>query len=136
MTMKTFYVGVKGLIVKDNRILLLRANKDQGRRDIWEIPGGRIDGNETLQQTVTRELQEELPNIKNIQIGNIVHAERLPWDIDGTNSLTLVFVKVSADFEGNPQISDEHVDWRWCTEPEALELVNEFTSTAVKTAFA
>lgn len=37
--MKTFYVGIKGVIVKEDKVLLLRANGAKGRRDIWEMPG-------------------------------------------------------------------------------------------------
>lgn len=61
--MKTFYVGIKGVIVNDGKVLMLRANAALGRRDIWEIPGGRIDDEENIEQTLRRELQEELPNI-------------------------------------------------------------------------
>lgn len=136
MTMKTFFVGVKGVVVRDGRVLLLRADGGKGRRDIWEMPGGRIDDDEELHQTLTRELHEELPNIKDVLIGEVLHATRLPWDIDGTNSLTLVFYRVQADFDGDPVLSDEHMDWKWCTLSEALELANEYTAPAVRAAFA
>lgn len=39
--MKTFYVGVKGVIVKDGKALILKGGEG---RDFWEVPGGRIDG--------------------------------------------------------------------------------------------
>lgn len=136
MSMKTFYVGVKGLIVRDGKVLLLRSNKAQGRRDMWEAPGGRIDGTETIQQALDRELHEELVNIVDVSIGDVVYATRLPWDIDGAVSLALIFYKVDADFDGDPRISGEHVDWRWCTFDEAQELVNETTLPAIKAAFA
>ena len=133
--MQTFYVGIKGIIIRDGKILLLRANGGKGRRDIWEAPGGRIDDGETMQQTLDRELHEELANIRDVQIGDILHATRLPWIIDGTNSLTLVFFRVSADFDGDPVISDEHMDWKWCTLQEARELANDITLPAIETAF-
>ena len=135
MAMKTFYVGVKGVVIHEGKVLLLRADGGKGRRDIWEMPGGRIDDDENLHQTLTRELHEELANIKDINIGRILHATRLPWDIDGTNSLTLVFFRVDATFEGDPQLSDEHMDWRWCTLEQARELANEFTLPAIEAAF-
>jgi len=128
---KTFYVGIKSVIVKDDKVLLLRANKAQGRRDIWEMPGGRIDGDETILQALNRELQEELPNIKNIKIYEILHAHRLPWDIDGDKSLVLIFYRVSADFDSDPQISDEHVDWQWADKQAALELTPEHMQPAI-----
>lgn len=135
MSMQTFYVGIKGIIIRDDKVLLLRANGGKGRRDIWEAPGGRIDGEETMSQTLERELHEELTNITGINIGGILHATRLPWIIDGTNSLALVFFRVEADFDGDPQISDEHMDWRWCTLDEARELANDITLPAIEAAF-
>jgi 8-oxo-dGTP pyrophosphatase MutT (NUDIX family) len=132
--MQTFYVGIKGVIVRDDKVLLLRANGGKGRRDIWEAPGGRIDGDETMTQTLQRELHEELANITDIHIGELLHATRLPWLIDGTNSLTLVFFRVNAVFEGEPVISDEHMDWRWCTLDEARELANDITLPAIEAA--
>jgi len=134
--MKTFYVGIKGVIIRDDKVLILRSNAKNGRRDMWEIPGGRIDGEETIDQTLIRELHEELPNIRDIHIGEVLDAHRLPWDIDGNNSLTLIFYRVSADFEGDPEISDEHIDWRWATKAEALDLVQDAFKDAVERAFA
>ena len=123
--MKTFFVGVKGVILKGG-----------AGRDFWEVPGGRIDDNESLQQTLIRELNEELPNIQNIEIGDVLDAFRVHKNIEGEVSLTLIFFKVKADFNGSPQISDEHVDWKWSDEEEALSLVQESCKNAVKTAFA
>ncbi len=136
MAMKTFYVGIKGVIIHDDKVLLLRADGGKGRRDIWEMPGGRIDDDETAQQALNRELNEELANITDISIGGVLHAARLPWDIDGTNSLVLIFYKVNANFEGDPKIGEEHMGWRWCTIEEARQLANDFTLPAIEAAFA
>lgn len=44
------------VIVKDNSILLLhRIDKDW-----WEVPGGKAEGKETLEQAAIREIKEEL----------------------------------------------------------------------------
>ena len=51
--MKTFYVGIKGVIVKDNKVLLLRKNPTNSA-EFWEMPGGRIDHNEAIEQGVLR----------------------------------------------------------------------------------
>ena len=44
------------VILKDNCILLLHRIK----KDWYELPGGKIDGNETPEETAKRELREEL----------------------------------------------------------------------------
>ena len=118
---KTFYVGVKGFIVQGDKVLLL--HKAGG--NFWEAPGGRIDGDETIEEALDRELHEEVPNIKDIRIGDIVGAHRLPKDIDGDKSLTLIYYLVSAGFDGDPQISDEHDNWQWASKDEVMKLLVE-----------
>lgn len=130
--MKTFFVGVKGVVVKDGKVLILKGGEG---RDFWEVPGGRIDGDESLHQTLTRELLEEVPNIKNIQIGQVLDAFRVHRDIKGEVSLTLIFFEVRADFEGDPEISEEHIAWKWADREEALSLVQESCKNAVKRVF-
>lgn len=130
--MKTFYVGVKGVIVKDGKVLLLQKNKAE--EDFWEVPGGRIDANESLDQTLIRELQEEVPNIQNIRIGDVLDAYRLHKDLDRDISLTLIFFKVTADFDGDPQISEEHQAWKWVDISEALQIASESCKKAIEKA--
>jgi predicted NUDIX family NTP pyrophosphohydrolase len=58
--MKQFNVGIKGVVRRqDGAVLLLRKNQDDA---FWDVPGGRIDGDESIEQTLNRELAEELPN--------------------------------------------------------------------------
>jgi 8-oxo-dGTP pyrophosphatase MutT (NUDIX family) len=130
--MKTFYVGIKGVIVNDDKVLIVKGTAE---RDFWEVPGGRIDGDETIEQALHRELREELPNIKSIVLHKILDAYRVPKDIDGDTSLVLVFYKVSADFDGEPQVSEEHSESKWASKSEALDLVHESCKTAIRMAF-
>jgi len=51
-------VGVGGVVVHENRALLIR----RGSRPLegqWSIPGGMLELAETLEQGVVRELSEE-----------------------------------------------------------------------------
>jgi len=50
-----FPVSIKGVVVRDGRVLLLRNERDE-----WELPGGKLDlGEETL-DCVAREITEEV----------------------------------------------------------------------------
>ena len=135
--MKTFYVGVKGVIVRDGKVLLLHTNANhENRGDRWEMPGGRIDGDETIEQALRRELKEELPNIQNIEIGEILSSHRLLKDIEGNNSLVLIFYRVKADFGGSePELSEEHLEYQWADKPTAAKLVEDNTLPAIISAF-
>jgi 8-oxo-dGTP diphosphatase len=129
MAMKTFFVGVKSIIVRDGKVLLVRHAT---KRDFWDTPGGRIDDDETILQTLERELREELPNVTNFEVKRLVHAHRIPRDIEGEVSLVLLFHEVAAEFDGEPQISEEHTEARWFTLEQAQEVAAESVAAALR----
>ena len=49
-------VDVRGVVFRDDKILLVREIADAGR---WTLPGGWADVNETPTQAIVREVQEE-----------------------------------------------------------------------------
>jgi 8-oxo-dGTP pyrophosphatase MutT (NUDIX family) len=49
-----FSVSVKGVVVRDGRVLLVYNERDE-----WELPGGRLEIGETPPQCVAREITEE-----------------------------------------------------------------------------
>ena len=130
--MKTFHVGIKSIIVNDNKVLLLKRYDNS---KFWDVPGGRIDENESIDQTLVRELKEEVKNAENINIIEILSTWRLHKDILPDISLVLIFFKVGADFGTAPELSEEHVDWKLATKSEALKLAEPSAREAIKKAF-
>lgn len=128
--MKNFFVGVKAVIVRDGKVLLL---KDSSRPDFWDVPGGRIDDNETLEQTLLRELNEELPSHSNPRIGKLLNAYRIPGSIKDNLGLVLLFYKVDVDFEGEITLSDEHTEYAWLPMDKALEIGSEAVQSTLRT---
>ena len=56
MTSRTRY---QGAIIRDHQVLLLKQTEHASGRSYWQIPGGRIEPNETEEQCVQREMLEE-----------------------------------------------------------------------------
>ena len=51
-------VGVGGLIIEEDRVLLIRRGTEPLRGE-WSIPGGTLELGESLEQGVAREMREE-----------------------------------------------------------------------------
>jgi 8-oxo-dGTP pyrophosphatase MutT (NUDIX family) len=129
MSLKKFYVGVKGLIRAGSGFLILKH--ESGR---YDIPGGRIDDDEDFEQTLRRELNEELPGIKDVKIGNMIGAYRLHKDIDQDTSLVLLYFSVEAILPEEIELSDEHTEYLWvstrseipnATDPQLIALLQK-----------
>ncbi|MBR9826481.1 MAG: 8-oxo-dGTP diphosphatase MutT [Alphaproteobacteria bacterium] len=54
------YVAACALLDADKRILIAKRPEGKPMAGLWEFPGGKIEPGETPEQTVVRELREEL----------------------------------------------------------------------------
>jgi len=63
----TFPVSVKGVLLKAGRVVL-----QEDEREEWELPGGKLEEDETPEACVEREIAEEL-NLR-VEIGPILDA--------------------------------------------------------------
>lgn len=120
MEPQLFYVGVKALIVRDGRVLLLNRYKPRGGSH-WDLPGGRIGADEAVEMALIRELDEELPDIEVLSIGIPAFAYRLPKDLPDGHGLFLVYVRVNARLP-NDLTTPDHSEHRWLNSREVREL--------------
>jgi 8-oxo-dGTP diphosphatase len=51
---------VAGILERDGRVLICQRRADQAHALKWEFPGGKIEGDETPEAALIRELREEL----------------------------------------------------------------------------
>ena len=82
----SFQVGIKGIIVQEDKVLMLKFRYRDGNLH-WDLPGGRIDGDEDIDAAFAREIAEELPGLSEPKLERIVHAERAPNNFDNGNGL-------------------------------------------------
>ena len=106
-----------GILVKNRKILLGKRAKDRtSYPNVWDIIGGHCENAETPEQTLIRELQEEI-GVTPIQFKQI---ETL---LDPNNGETY-HVFVVTDWKGEPDRlqPEEHSKIEWFAIKEALEL--------------
>jgi 8-oxo-dGTP diphosphatase len=126
--MKQFFVGAKAIIQNDKHEILLLMHATKG---FWDLPGGRIDGNETIEQAVEREVSEELPGSSGLSIGDLVHAERLHKDVSGNVGLLLLIYEAVLTLPDGLLLSDEHSNYAWVSKEKAMTMTDGLIKTAI-----
>ena len=101
---KGYNVGVGGAVVKDGRLLLVRRASRRGHGN-WQVPGGFIEPEETIEQAVVREVVEEAGVTTEVQG---VLGLRNRYDSDNGNSLYIVLLL--NPISGEPKPDAHEVD--------------------------
>ena len=125
-----FYIGIKALIINEkNEILLLRAGPEERKHtkiDFWDLPGGRIKANHDIENTLRREVKEELGiSEEDIEIDDIFDATISNFrKLHGEDiSLMLIVYRCRLPSIKEFRLSDEHSEWRWINIDEAKKLL-------------
>jgi 8-oxo-dGTP pyrophosphatase MutT (NUDIX family) len=113
---RLFSFRVAGLLIQDDHILVQRAVGD----DFWALPGGRAEIGETSEQTLIREMQEELD--RDISISRLLFSVEsfFDWRGKSVHELSLIYlIALSVPFPFHPsevvhRIHDGvDVEFRW-----------------------
>jgi 8-oxo-dGTP diphosphatase len=110
-------VRYQGAILKDGKILLIKHRQHSTGRSYWVIPGGGIEGVESEQECVIREMKEET-NLE-VRIERLILDE--PAHPDGayrwrkTYLCTPVSGEASPGYEPEPEAAADYaiVEVRW-----------------------
>lgn len=108
-------VTVKAVITRDDKFLLVKEPDNR-----WEFPGGKIEFGDTPEETLKRELQEEL-SLTDLKIGSIINA----WSWVFKFEVHLQFFMLAYQCETNQtefQLSHEHTEYGWFDKTDALKL--------------
>lgn len=119
---QTFQVGIKALIVNNSKALVLKEIDIRDNiTEIYDLPGGRIDDKESIEEALTREIKEEI-GVTNIKIGKIIFAQKHPYREENGIPRMLLYYIVDVK---NPKIklSDEHISYEWISKKDLESII-------------
>jgi 8-oxo-dGTP diphosphatase len=113
--------GVGVVILKGDKVLLVRRGKEPGRGR-WGLPGGAIELGETVAQAAEREVDEEC-GIE-IEIRDVIEViDRIIHDDDGQIRYHYILIDLLAEHRrGDPSASTDAAEVRWVLEKELDQL--------------
>ena len=112
-TVRAFPVSVKGVLVRDGLVLLLKNEREE-----WELPGGKLELGEEPPVCVAREITEETGLA--VTTGPILDA----WQYHIREGRDVLIVTYGCHPEGNqsPTLSNEHKEIGFFTQAEVGDL--------------
>lgn len=133
MTEDSFHLGVKALIRnKAGEVLLLKVNPAMltGNKHgiYWDLPGGRVQKGQTVEDTLKREVAEEtgITEVQNVKpVSMVLSNIRIPLDDDGNDSVGLILSIYECVVPNGAQIaiSEENLAAEWFAPAKAAELL-------------
>ena len=130
MSEATFQIGIKAIITNEkNEILLLKsgpAEEKYTKITFWDFPGGRIQEGSSIENTLRREIEEELGVSGNaLKITGIFDATISNFKKSHNSNTYLMLIAYKCKLNADEfKLSDEHSDYGWFTASEAKKLLS------------
>ena len=124
-------VAVKGVIVNEGKVLLVKRAEDEVGGGTWECVGGKIEFGEDLESALVREVEEEAG--MSVIVERILYATT--FHTDPTRQVVMLTYLCSSTSKP-VTLSKEHSDSRWCTKEEMKlllppKMIKEFETYGV-----
>jgi mutator protein MutT len=109
-----------GILIEDRKILLGKRRSDRLYPDIWDIFGGHIEEGETQEETLLRELEEEIGiKVKEFEYLESYQDKDPTFGIDYVHHIYIVVTWDGIPKNKNPR---EHDSIRWFSKHELKDL--------------
>ena len=117
-------VSAGAILFRDTRgqreYLLLKS-----RPGDWEFPKGGVEGNEELQQTAIREVEEEAGISEFRLIDGFREDYDYVFEAGGNTIHKTVHLFIARSFEASAELSNEHRDLQWRDYEQALNTITQ-----------
>lgn len=125
-----FHLGIKAFIHnEEGKVLLLQVNSAKlhgERREYWDLPGGRVQKDDSVENTLKREVLEEtgIDQIVGIKpVSMVLSNIRIPLSSGDSVGLILSVYSCSVADSATIALSDEHIGYDWFELKKAAELL-------------
>ena len=119
--MKHYEVVCAVIYNNENKVFCTQRGPGRALEGKWEFPGGKVEINETHEQTIIREIKEELDSLVEplnyLGAFNYEYTNLAPYD---DVAITLYAYKCKL-LKGNLVLS-EHINKKWATKEDLLKL--------------
>jgi len=103
-------IAVRAIITDDqNRILILKRANTKYCSGMWNLPGGKVEFNETLEAAVTAEIKEET-GLTARDITFFTYLDNLPGEQNFPHYVSMFF---TCKATGTILLNKESSDYRW-----------------------
>ena len=107
-----FPISIKAIIIDDNKVLCLKNERNE-----WDLPGGKIEFNEDIENCLIREIKEET-NLS-VEILNILKPLNLKFN---DVSVIVLIYSASISCDSPVIISHEHSEYNFFSKSEIKNL--------------
>jgi 8-oxo-dGTP diphosphatase len=118
-------LAIGAVVVRDDALLMVRRGREPAK-DLWSLPGGRVERGEYISDALAREVKEETG--LDVTAGELVGIFEIVGD--GHHYVVLDFA-ADASRSGDPQPGGDAAEVRWVLlkEVAALECTPRFVET-------
>lgn len=112
----------RALIKKKNKYLVVKRSAKSLFPGTWELPGGKLDSFELLNESLKREVFEETGFLVDIKKPALQISSRIATEITYEGTTFIVVINEASIKSGKIRLSEEHDDYKWVTKKEILKL--------------
>ena len=129
----SYHLGVKALVKNaEGKYLLLKVNPKEltgsknTNKDYWDLPGGRVHRGSSVDETLIREVEEEL-GVSDVTVvkplGMVLSNIRIPLKDGNDVGLILSIYECTIPDDATIILSFEHLKYEWFSPLETAKLL-------------